>query len=532
MTSDKSKAFFLSKFGSLATTNTSQMNFEQSEQIRKLQLVRVLSLIMSLVDGSIAVTYTGFWFMLNQPGLLAGAALSLVLSFGLAINAQTGQSETSRTYRLRAWVVVGATMCGVSCNCILGSISLGLALLFMIPLALAVALLRVGEVVGVMVLSMAVLIGWYINQTWLGWFKPLLNLNANFNTLANIFIIILVIPPVIALLIAPVRSQLRTLRSQNERLERVLEQLEIRQQTGQAVSQQVLTVVSQLTTIARQQSIGSQEQTNVIIQADSSLTELSGAASHIAELVEQVNQAAQTVATDSSRIEETTDLTARQSAIGLDAVQETVSVTGQSAILYQQLADTMYELNAKNAKLHHILDLLSSIAGETHLLALNAVIEAASAGEYGNRFSVIAQEVKQLADRSARANRDVLGIVAEIEESTATAVKAAQDGYIQASNIETIAYRTGTVIEEMGQTARQAQTQANAISQASHSVKELTQIIWAAMAQQRIASAQVLQALKGLSVVAEQGAEGSNLVSTTAVELEQLSQRLNRALAV
>ena len=401
---------------------------------------------------------------------------------------------------------------------------------FMITLALAIVLLSLGEVVGITGFIMIFAVAVYTDHQFFKLIPNGLLLDATLQTVFNILIVIIVTPIIAILLAVPIRIQLGTMYTQHRRLEEALRQLEIRQHSNQTVSRQVLMVAEQLSSNATQQASGSQEQVAVVVQVDSSLTELSATAHQITELAELVNLAANQVAADSTQIEQTTHSTADFSTRGLAAVRQTVAVTGESATLYQQLVDTLYELNNKNTKLRLILDLLNSIARETHLLALNAAIEAASAGQYGDRFGVVAQEVKRLAERSATAGKEVISIIQEIEEATGGAVAAAQYGYNHICSVEGIANQTALVIEEMRQIAEQAQTQAYSISHTSHSVKELTETIQAATTQQRTASEQVLQALRGLSVVAEQSADGSRQISTTANELEELSQHLTLSL--
>src|SRR3569623_982112 len=123
----------------------------------------------------------------------------------------------------------------------------------------------------------------------------------------------------------------------------------------------------------------------------------------------------------------------------------------------------MKELSSRHVKMLRILDLLNSIAAETHLLSLNAAIEAVGAGEHGERFSVVAQEVKNLANRSSAASREVLAIVQEIEQVTTEVVEVAESGYTKAQEMAQEAEQTGVVIDGMRQISEEAQQQAASI---------------------------------------------------------------------
>ena len=327
---------------------------------------------------------------------------------------------------------------------------------------------------------------------------------------------------------------IRAILNQNREVEKALGQLQVanqsieqRQQNSKDVSREVLNLAGVLKNTAGQQAQGSQEQAGAVVQINSSMSELSATAINIADLARQVRQAAETITGESRQIEATTARTSAQSEKGRGAVGQTVAVSSEVGQLYQQLLATMDELNTRHHKMRRILDLLGSIAAETHLLSLNAAIEAAGAGEYGERFGVVAHEVKDLASRSSQASKEVVTIVHEIEEVTGQAITSAQDGFRKAREMEEVAAQAGTVIEEMRQLSEEAHEQAFNISDSAKKMQELSGIIKNATEQQRTANQQVLNALSGLTVIAQQTASGSTNVSKTAVNLEKVSARLS-----
>lgn len=327
---------------------------------------------------------------------------------------------------------------------------------------------------------------------------------------------------------------IRAILNQNREVEKALGQLraanqsiEQRQQNSKEVSREVLDLAGALKNTAGQQAQGSQEQVGAVVQINSSMSELSATAMNITDLAKQVRRAAETITGESRQIETTTARTSAQSEKGRSAVGQTVAVSSEVGQLYQQLLTTMDDLNTRHYKMRRILDLLGSIAAETHLLSLNAAIEAAGAGEYGERFGVVAHEVKDLAARSSQASKEVVTIVHEIEEVTGQAIASARDGFQKAREMEEVAVQAGSVIEEMRQLSEEAHHQACNISDSAQKMQELSGVIKNATEQQRTANQQVLTALSGLTVIAQQTASGSNDVSKTAVNLEKVSARLN-----
>src|SRR3712207_2883927 len=90
------------------------------------------------------------------------------------------------------------------------------------------------------------------------------------------------------------------------------------------------------------------------------------------------------------------------------------------------------ELREKFTSITSVINLIDNIAKETHLLALNASIEAAAAGSFGSRFAVVAAEVKNLADRAVRATTQVKGIVLNLSEAISQASNSTTEGLIEA----------------------------------------------------------------------------------------------------
>jgi methyl-accepting chemotaxis protein len=344
-------------------------------------------------------------------------------------------------------------------------------------------------------------------------------------------VVALIIGLLVAILtIVAISKQENNLRRTLTNLKTANLHIEKRQQTGEEVSTQVLFLANELKITASQQASASQGQVSAVSEVNASVNELSVTAGTIAELAGEVSTIAQKVTTESQQIEDTTRLSVVQGEKGIKAVNHTVVVSNEVAALYQQLVETLNGLNAKNVNMRRILDLLNNIANETHLLALNAAIEAAGAGEYGERFKVVAQEVKNLAIRSANSGKEVLNIVREIESATTTSVTSAQGGYEKALQMKEAATEAGIVIEEMQHISETSRHQARSIVEKVQEVTDFTEMIKVSTFQQRTASRQVLEALEGLSVIAQQNATGSNLVSSTAVKLEEVTSNLNEVL--
>jgi methyl-accepting chemotaxis protein len=289
--------------------------------------------------------------------------------------------------------------------------------------------------------------------------------------------------------------------------------------------------VSQLNSAATQQASGSNQQVSTVSEIAQSIEELSHTANSISDMAGQVNEAAEKIDRESREIEETTTISVERTKDGINAIEETVVASKSVAQKYQLLMEAMQSFALKSQDMRRILELLSNIATETHLLSLNAAIEAAGAGEYGVRFGVVAQETKNLAMRSSSASKEVVEIVNQVEETINSTMKIAQEGYDNSVIMEMVSNQSQEVILEMGDAVKSAFIQAGSIRGGIKNVLELAYVIKLATAQQQTASQQVLQSVRELSAVAEQFAQNSTTVSSSADNLEDLSSELNLTFA-
>lgn len=171
------------------------------------------------------------------------------------------------------------------------------------------------------------------------------------------------------------------------------------------------------------------------------------------------------------------------------AVQDAISGMGQIRDQIQDTAKRIKRLGESSQEIGGIVDLIAGITEQTNVLALNAAIQAASAGEAGRGFSVVAEEVQRLAERSAQATRqiatlvksiqsDTSGAIAAMEKSTAGVVEGAQlsDAAGQAlAEISQVSTRLAELIEDIANTTRSQAAEAGAIATGMEGILAITQ---------------------------------------------------------
>ncbi len=148
---------------------------------------------------------------------------------------------------------------------------------------------------------------------------------------------------------------------------------------------------------------------------------------------------------------EDTDAAARR---GSRVVQETVDVMRQLAAQMEKAAEGIAALDKQSQVIGTIINSISSIADQTNLLALNAAIEAARAGEQGRGFAVVADEVRQLASRTSQATEEIVAVVSQNQTLAEEAVQVIEQGKRQAEQGLGLAAQSGAVIGEIQEGAQ------------------------------------------------------------------------------
>jgi methyl-accepting chemotaxis protein len=498
-------------------------NFQSEHQYK---LLKNLYLLYSLIIAPTVFLYLIFYFTLQDITLLLLVGLNildvLMLGVGYWFIAQ-------KNLPIGSWILVMV---------ILGSLILtswawgtGVPVILGYVFLIMTSFIFLSRIITGVFVFISIVCWWllYALQNISQWYNPPLAKTGLVDSLSLIAVTLLLIG-FMAILAFFWNSQNVLFDFQRKQLQSAFEELQDRQRTSGVMSQQILAVVSQLNSAANQQASGSNQQVNTVSEIGHSVEELSKTARNISDLAEQVNGAALEIDRQSREIEDTATVSVERSESSNTLIQETVSASSSVSEKYQLLLEAMQVLNTKSQDMRRILQLLSSLASETHLLSLNAAIEAAGAGEHGSRFAVVAQETKNLALRSGNASKEVVNIINEIEDTINATFQIAEEGYNTANQMHTASNQSEQVVEEMNSVVKTAYAQATSIRHGVRNVLELAQIIKLATAQQQSSSQQVLQAIRELSAVAQQFAQNSNTLSSSADSLEGLSNDLNVAL--
>ena len=225
--------------------------------------------------------------------------------------------------------------------------------------------------------------------------------------------------------------------------------------------------------------------------------------------VDEVKQTAQLSAQKARAVTEAVQKTAQISQEGRRAVEDSVKGMQETKSRMEAIAERILTLSEQGQAIGEIIATVNDLAEQSNLLAVNAAIEAAKAGEAGRGFAVVAVEVKALAEQSKQATSQVRGILSEIQRATQAAVMAAEQGVKASEAGVGVASRAGEAIRllaesltESAQAAQQILASAQQQSTGTEQIAVAMQNIRQASAQNMASTRQVEQAARALNELA------------------------------
>ena len=199
---------------------------------------------------------------------------------------------------------------------------------------------------------------------------------------------------------------------------------------------------------------------------------------------------------------------------GSEVVAKSITVMHRIAERVQSSATTVEALGRRSDEIGAIVGTIEDIADQTNLLALNAAIEAARAGEQGRGFAVVADEVRALAERTTRATREIGQMIKAIQQETKTAVSAMEEGVHEVEQGTEEAARSGEAL-------RNIQDEINSLHM------QVQQIATAAE-EQTATTSEISNNIHNITNVAQSTVEGARKTSSAAQHLTRLSGELER----
>jgi len=263
----------------------------------------------------------------------------------------------------------------------------------------------------------------------------------------------------------------------------------------------IVSSATELSTTSEELSHSSQGQNSRMVQSTSAVEEMTMTASEVARN-----------STEAARLARETSDTART---GHESMEQTVTGMQQVSEAVGESSNIILTLGKSSDQIGEIVRVIEDIADQTNLLALNAAIEAARAGEQGRGFAVVADEVRKLAERTTKATKEIGDMIRQIQQDTKIAVASMEDGTQRVIGGVELANKTGKALEQIqtmvNQTTQMIQQIADAAEEQSSATRQIACDLEA-----------VAQSSKEATGGVSESAKASHDLSVLATELQSL----------
>ncbi len=275
----------------------------------------------------------------------------------------------------------------------------------------------------------------------------------------------------------------------------------------------VASVQTTASRVAQTTSEVDQTSTELLAASNEQMNEIQATGKSVLDMATRINQV-------SSRAQESAavarqSLTAAES--GLQAVQNAIGGMNSIRDQIQETSKRIKRLGESSQEIGEITELISDITEQTNVLALNAAIQAASAGEAGRGFSVVAEEVQRLAERSADATRQISVLVRTIQTDTQDAVAAME--------------RSTQGVVEGAKLSDNAGTRLTEIDQVSRRLSDLIQQISDSASREANLANAVADSIQNIFAVTEQTSDGTRATAGQVRELSRMAEELRQSVA-
>ena len=298
--------------------------------------------------------------------------------------------------------------------------------------------------------------------------------------------------------------------------EEAMKKAEAAGQEAKAKAEALLNVAGRLEEVGSVVSSASTQLSAQIEQSERGAGEAAQRLSEAATAMNEMNATVQEVARNASAASAASADTKDKATAGAQVVERSLRRIESVHQVSLELKDDMTQLNEHAQDITRIMGVISDIADQTNLLALNAAIEAARAGEAGRGFAVVADEVRKLAEKTMASTNDVGNAIKAIQESTAKSTASVDNAVAQIEEATGLANESGRALEEIVTTAETTADQVNAIATASEeqsaASEEINHSILLCNDMSRQIADAMAEAAKAVSGLAREAQELSELI--------------------
>ncbi|GAB4513831.1 MAG: hypothetical protein Kow0047_25530 [Anaerolineae bacterium] len=310
----------------------------------------------------------------------------------------------------------------------------------------------------------------------------------------------------------------------------------------------------QVAATIQQVAQGTAEQTEAITVASAQVDQMTQAIEGIAKGAQEQATAVEKVSEIAARMSMVIDNVSQHAQIGVETseraaetaisgaaqVRETISAMEAIRDQVSEVSRRIEQMASYSAQIGLIVETIEDIAEQTNLLALNAAIEAARAGEQGRGFAVVADEVRKLAERSAQATKEISELIADVQQGTTQAVEAMSASMHEVERGSSLAARAGEAlqaildavgqvrskVEEIGRAADDMVSSSQELAMAMESVSAVVEENTAATEEIAASSGEINEAMDRVASVSEENSAAAQEVSAATEEMSAQAQEV------